>query len=154
MQFFYWNKSFEVGIPAIDFQHRSLVDLINTLAAVFVEGGRLPDVQALGGRLLEYATIHFHDEEQLMATCPLTKEEKAFHRKAHNSFVVKAQEILLRPDLLQEDVSQQVLEFLTTWLISHILGSDMKIAHSLAQNGTACERNEQQLFDISCRAPW
>ena len=47
MQFFYWNKSFEVGIPEIDQQHRRLVDFINALAETIVEGGRLPNVQAL-----------------------------------------------------------------------------------------------------------
>ena len=36
----------------------------------------------------------------------------------------------------QNDISHQVFEFLTTWMVSHILGSDLKIARSLAQDRT------------------
>jgi hypothetical protein len=41
MDFFYWNKNFEVGILAIDSQHRRLVEMINALAAAITEGDYL-----------------------------------------------------------------------------------------------------------------
>lgn len=148
MNFFYWNKNFEIGIEEIDRQHRGLVDLINRLAVAITEGGKLPDVQFLFGQLMEYAAIHFSDEEKLLAACPLPEGEKEKHRKAHQGFVVKAREIIRRPDLLQAEVAEQVLEFLTTWLISHILGSDRKIAESLGRSGSGVH-GEQRLFDIS-----
>lgn len=131
MDFFFWNKSFEIGIPAIDSQHRRLVDLINALATAITEGGKLPDVLSLFGELMEYAAVHFSYEESLMATCPLPEAEKARHRKAHQGFIDKAREIKQSPDLLKAEVAEQVLDFLTTWLISHILGSDRKIAKAL-----------------------
>ncbi len=149
MQFFYWNKSFEVGIPKIDSQHRKLVDLINLLATAIVESGRLPDVQALFGQLMEYAANHFGDEERFMAVCSLPEDEIIRHRKEHHGFVEKVQEIMQRPDLLQTEISEKVLEFLTTWLITHILGSDMKIAQALALEGTGPEPYDHQLFEIS-----
>jgi diguanylate cyclase (GGDEF)-like protein/hemerythrin-like metal-binding protein/PAS domain S-box-containing protein len=148
MNFFYWNKSFEVGIPEIDSQHRRLVDLINALAAAIAGGGKLPDVQSLFGQLMEYAAAHFSDEEKLLAACSLPEAEKAQHLRAHEGFVVKAREIMLHPDLLQAEVAEQVLEFLTTWLISHILGSDKKIAQSMGLGGQA-SRAGKPLFDIS-----
>ena len=63
MQFFYWNKNFEIGIAVVDRQHRQLVDMINNLAAAITEVGGLPEVRQLFGRLMEYAATHFHDEE-------------------------------------------------------------------------------------------
>ncbi len=149
MQFFYWNKSFEIGIGEIDRQHRKLVDFINVLAAAIVEGGRLPEVRDVAGQLLEYAASHFRAEEKLMDGCSLPDEEKVSHRHAHSLFVEKAQEILLRPDLLQEEVSQQVLEFLTTWLISHILGSDLKIAQGVPGGTQGQKQFDELLVDIS-----
>ncbi len=149
MQFFYWNKSFEIGIAEIDQQHRTMVDFINTLATALVEGGKLPEVRGIADQLLQYATSHFRDEEKLIASCSLPAEEQISHRIAHARFVEKTQEILLRPDLFQEEVSQQVLEFLTTWLISHILGSDLKIVRSAAEGGKVLTEVDELLAGIS-----
>lgn len=148
MNFFYWNKNFEVGIDSIDRQHRRLVDLINGLATAITEGGKLPDVQSLFGELMDYAAVHFSDEEALMATSSLPAGDQERHRKAHRGFVEKVREIIQRPDLLQTDVAEQVLEFLTTWLISHILGSDRKIAAALAPAEPEGE-GAKSLFEIS-----
>lgn len=93
MNFFYWNNSFEVGIASIDSQHRRLVDLINALAAAVTDGGKLPELQSLFGQLMEYAAVHFSDEEKLMNASPLPEAEKEAHRKAHRGFVEKAQKI-------------------------------------------------------------
>lgn len=139
MDFFFWNKNFEVGIPSIDSQHRRLVDLINALAAAITEGGKLPDVRSLFGQLMDYAAEHFSDEEKLFAACPLPEAEKEQHRKAHQGFVDKARSIMEHPDLFQAEAAEQVLEFLTTWLISHILGSDKKFARTLVADGQAME---------------
>lgn len=133
MQFFYWNSSFEIGIPLIDTQHRRLVDLINELATAITDGGRLPEVEALFRRLMDYAAKHFADEERLLERSMLSDGEKLRHRGAHRGFVEKVAKIAERDDLLRADVAEQVLEFLITWLVSHILGSDRKISQALKQ---------------------
>lgn len=148
MQFFYWNESFEIGIADVDRQHRRLVDLINELAASIMDGALLPDVQTLFGQLMEYAAEHFRDEELLLSACCLTEDDKQKHINAHRGFVKKAKEIMHRPDLLHADAAEHVLEFLTTWLVSHILGSDREIARSLSQDERHVSR-EQALFEIS-----
>ena len=149
MQFFYWNKSFEVGISEIDQQHRKLVDMINELAAAIVEGARLPDVQELINRLTEYSEMHFNGEEKIIFASSLDEEEKLRHQNAHRCFVEKAHSLASRTDLQQDDTSQQILEFLTTWLISHILGSDMKYVQALKQGEEIAGHAEQLLVEIS-----
>jgi diguanylate cyclase (GGDEF)-like protein/hemerythrin-like metal-binding protein/PAS domain S-box-containing protein len=148
MRYFHWNKRFEIGIPILDQQHRTIVDLINNLATAILEGGELPDTQLLIHELMLYVSVHFRDEEQILATSPLTKEEKECHLLAHRGFVDKVQEIASRPDLSQATVAQQVLEFLTTWLVSHILGSDMKIAQAMMHKDGAPD-NGSHLFGVS-----
>lgn len=147
MQFFYWNASFEIGIPLVDAQHRRLVELINALAAVITDGGKLPQVEALINELMDYAAIHFSDEEKLMDGCDLPEGEKSRHRRAHRGFVDKVQQMTQRHDLLQADVAEQVLEFLTTWLVSHILGSDRKISQALG-HAAATEESTGGLVDV------
>ena len=148
MQFFYWNKNFEVGVPEIDLQHQKLVRIINELAAAIVENRRLPDVRVLFRGLMDYAASHFQSEEQLMEGSPLPEHEKTGHRKAHRYFVEVISETMLRTDLLRSEVSEQVLQFLTTWLISHILGSDLKMVQSLTAKEAAAE-GTAPLFGIS-----
>lgn len=148
MTIFYWNKSFELGIPEIDHQHRRLVDLINELAVAITDGSKLPDVRLMIDRLMEYATNHFMEEEVVLMASALPEAEKTRHKQAHQSFVAKTQEIAQRSDLLRSEISEQVLEFLTTWLVSHILGSDKKIVAALdASKAIAGEM--ERLFDIS-----
>lgn len=128
MNLFYWNTSFELGIPQIDQQHRHLVDMLNTLSSAIADGDKLLEVEAIVGQLINYAAAHFADEERWLDSSALPEDEKVAHLKAHRDFAAKAKEILGNADLRQFETAERVLEFLTTWLISHILGSDMKIA--------------------------
>ncbi len=131
MQPFYWNRNFEIGIPSIDRQHYRLVELINALGEAMALGRSLPKIHELTEALTAYAVEHFTDEELLLAEAPMAESEKELHLAAHRSFVEKAQALAHRSDLAQAEVAQSVLEFLTTWLVVHILGTDRKIALAL-----------------------
>lgn len=148
MTFFYWNKNFEIGVPAIDAQHRRLVDLINVIATAVTEKAALPDLRALFSQLTEYAATHFHDEELVMTASQLPQAEKEAHRNEHQAFIDKANEMAAQLNLEQAEIAEQILEFLTIWLISHILGSDKKIAQAL-QSNVAAQVVSQPLFHIS-----
>lgn len=131
MQPFYWNRNFEIGIASVDRQHHQLVDLVNGLAEAMGADRPLPEIRTLTEVLMAYAVEHFTEEEALLAEAPMAELEKELHRAAHRGFVEKVQSLVQRPDLLQADIAQGVLDFLTTWLISHILGTDRKIAMAL-----------------------
>jgi diguanylate cyclase (GGDEF)-like protein/hemerythrin-like metal-binding protein/PAS domain S-box-containing protein len=146
VQFFYWNPSFEIGIPSIDVQHRRLVDLINELATAIIDGGALPQVEALIDQLLDYAARHFADEENILEGTTLSDADKMRHRESHRGFVEKVREIAAHDDLMSTEVSERVLDFLVTWLVSHILGSDRKIARALvsrARDGVSPTEDHQ-----------
>lgn len=131
MKFFYWNSKFEIGIDVIDEQHRRLMELVNELASAVTEGGRLPEAEALVRGLLDYAAKHFRDEEVFLTTSSLDDVEKAAHRRAHREFADEVAKIAGAGRLHRSDVAERVLDFLTNWLISHILGADRRIAVSL-----------------------
>lgn len=126
VRFFYWNRSFEIGIPEIDRQHQRLVDLINELAAAVLDGQTLPELREIFAHLTAYAAEHFRDEERLLGEAHLDEADKKRHRAAHASFVQRVSELMGQADLTETDTAEQVLDFLTTWLVSHILGSDKK----------------------------
>lgn len=85
-----------------------------------------------------------------MAASHLPQTEKEAHHRQHQAFADKASEIAAQLNLEQTDIAEQILEFsiLTIWLISHILGSDKKIAQAMQSNVAAPEVS-QHLFHIS-----
>lgn len=131
MNFFYWNKRFEIGHEKIDAQHRHLVGLINNLAVGIAGDHKLPEKQALLGELIEYAATHFRDEESLMEASSLTEAAREAHRTEHRRFVQEVAEIARQPDLAQPEVASRALEFLTAWLVFHILRSDLDLGRAL-----------------------
>lgn len=147
MQPFYWNRNFEIGIASVDQQHRVLVDLINDLGEAMDAGVKLPKVHQLVEALMNYAVDHFSEEERLLAETPLPEAEKELHRAAHRSFVEMVQQQAQREDLLEAEVAQSILDFLTTWLVSHILGSDRKIA--MAMQLIPDSRDRSAILEVS-----
>ena len=148
MQPFYWNRNFEIGIATVDQQHHMLLDLINGLAEAIGGGAHLPEVHQLTDSLMTYAVQHFSEEEQILARAPMADEDKRAHRGAHRAFVEKVRALVQREDLLEPEIIQGVMDFLTTWLVSHILGVDRKMALALELIPEAGEQRAS-LVDVS-----
>lgn len=86
-----WEKKFELGIPAIDEQHRHLVGLCNQLHSEIMSR-RSPDGKAWRVALSEalretvsYTRTHFHLEEKLMAAAGYGNLPG--HKNRHQEFV-------------------------------------------------------------------
>lgn len=137
MPIFQWNPLFETGNPRIDQQHQRLFELTNELAAAVQNGERLPTLSALVSQLRGYAATHFCDEEQLMQCSALTHREKERHACAHRTFVARVDSLASRTDLTDTEAAGEFLEFLITWLVTHILKLDRRIAKSLVQQSNA-----------------
>lgn len=115
-----WSVDYEVGVPLIDAQHKKLFlifkNLVNACKAQRPVNG--------GGQALElmvdYVDYHFKAEElfwELEATIYVP------HRKAHY-FFVKEIYVATGNVRMREDISEELLSFLATWLLEHVLGMD------------------------------
>jgi diguanylate cyclase (GGDEF)-like protein/hemerythrin-like metal-binding protein/PAS domain S-box-containing protein len=148
MQPFYWNKSYEIGIPEVDQQHQMLLDLINDIADAVDAGAQLPEIDSIASAFTEYAVSHFAEEEILLDASSLPAAEKEAHRRAHRAFVEKVQHLTQREDLLEPEIIQSILEFLVTWLVSHILGTDRKLGAAL-NPVPPTQVDQQAILDVS-----
>lgn len=124
-----WNESFETGLPEIDAQHKILVQLINQLA---VDWSSLADVEKLNvifNELTAYAHYHFQTEEavwqQFLPNDPWQQEHKTTHQCFITTILNLKAEEACKP---LDDVVEDVLKFLSHWLVYHILDSDMRMA--------------------------
>lgn len=133
MAFMVWSSELELGLELIDTQHHWLVDTTNALYDELSKGE--PEA-AMVGQLLEglvdYTMNHFIAEEDLFQRYGYPESEA--HHAEHNTFTAHAYDLLARHEK-GEKVGIEVLDFLKSWLINHILKSDRAYAPFLLEKG-------------------
>lgn len=128
---FHFTDDCIIGIEQIDNEHRYLFSLIEkgmTLLHNEYLADRYEKVKELLDELDSYAETHFAHEEAYMEQ--IRDPELIRQRMQHTIFRDKVRDFMFH-DIESEDNQQQVLEdlmeFLARWLYHHILGSDIMI---------------------------
>jgi hemerythrin-like metal-binding protein len=129
-----WSEKMATGIPAIDKQHRFLVETLQDANEKLLSdrGGYLLD--KIAKDLLGYAITHFETEEKLMRRYGYDKafpEDAKNHIKEHREFSKKVVAIC---EQLREGnrVSRvELLTFLNNWLYNHLLDVDQQYGEYL-----------------------
>lgn len=132
---FIWDKRFETGIPEIDSQHRTLVQLINSLGHILATE---TDSECFENALLEvfdelsaYIDYHFRFEENLMSDDLCDTRHKEAHKRAHAEFIQYISAARVEARQRPAEVSGRTLTFLSKWLITHIIGTDILMAQKI-----------------------
>jgi hemerythrin len=115
-----WSSDLEIGIPPIDRQHKRIVHYINQLENLKEHTNR-EEIGEILEQLVDYTLSHFAFEEELM-------EESGYmfvnaHKRVHKLFVRKVGSFVDRFKL-GEDITNELLRTLRTWLINHIKNDD------------------------------
>ncbi|HET8733715.1 MAG TPA: bacteriohemerythrin [Anaeromyxobacteraceae bacterium] len=122
-----WNPAYEIGVPAIDAQHRTLFERAGMFAAAVRAGEPYDRLEDLFTYLTRYAVEHFAAEERLMQD--LGYPDFAEHAAQHVAFQNRL--LSLIPQWDSEGASRAMLlamlGFLHTWLDDHITRSDQRI---------------------------
>ena len=126
---FEFSDEYLTGISLIDKEHRELFRIIGEVRQLIGNDfayDKFDDIVSLLEELKEYTKFHFADEEEYMKS--INYEGLEAQQRAHDAFVARLEEI----DLTQIDENQQktledILAFLTEWLVNHILHSDKNI---------------------------
>jgi len=148
LNYFYWNKNFETGIRKIDEQHKKIVILINQFSLAFSSQNKLPEIESTIDSLQTYIRTHFKDEEAELETSNLDPAEKLSHLKQHRMFDKTLHNLIKTNDIQDYDFATNLHQFLTTWLVSHILGTDMKLARTFKPD-TAQARSSDLPLNVS-----
>ncbi|MDR3214234.1 MAG: bacteriohemerythrin [Azoarcus sp.] len=133
MPFMPWSDAFILGIDSIDKQHRWLVDATNRLYDEIESRNPEREVlkEILEG-LVDYTVNHFIVEEDLFNRLGYPEEKN--HRARHDEFARHALELLLKFEK-GESVSEEMLRFLQSWLINHIMKEDRAYVPFLKEKG-------------------
>lgn len=132
---FVWDRQFETGIPEIDQQHRKLVQLINTLGRMLVVETEteffVNSLFEVFDELADYVDYHFRFEEDLMGRYHSVTEHGGSHKQAHADFIRQITEARGSANDHPAEVTGRTLTFLSKWLMTHIVGTDMRMAKKI-----------------------
>ena len=125
---FPWIDNFNTGIEKIDEQHMRLVLLLNQLASSLMFHSDIIQLNLVLDELTNYAVYHFQSEEAIWIEFLGEDALLTGHIESHNHFVSKINELKCEESLQTSALLDNVLKYLTDWLVSHILHSDRYMA--------------------------
>lgn len=124
MNYVNWSEQMSVGDQKIDDQHKKMIEIINTLFEAIENRDTIEALSAILLNLYDYANIHFGEEEEMMRehNYPCLQE----HIIEHEGFTGKLKEFKRGLDVHQLCLSLDMLNYLSTWLVTHIQKTDQK----------------------------
>lgn len=131
-----WNENYSVGIPRIDDDHKRIVGMINkAFQAYSVAGDKQRAVDILS-EMRNYAEGHFQLEETYMREHGYPDMDE--HLAEHAYFRGRIEELEKgdgKTGTIPDPV--KVYQFLSSWLISHIMYCDRKMGDYLTEKGVS-----------------
>lgn len=127
-----WMDMFSVGDPAMDNDHKALIALLNRLYEVWANGEALADIEAVFDELTEYTISHFTREEVVLGSLHY---ERLSIQAAEHARLLGQLDTFKDKYLSGEapsDLSQNIVDFLRSWVINHILEEDMQYRETLS----------------------
>ncbi|BCV52505.1 bacteriohemerythrin [Shewanella algae] len=131
-RFVEWGPQLDLGMEEINRQHQRLVSLINELHRTLEEAYGLEAIKRIVQGLVDYTANHFAYEEELFARFGYPQTEQ--HKLKHQQLVAKVLDFQKRV-ANGEDVADELMAFLKSWLINHIQGSDKEYTSFLIARG-------------------
>lgn len=133
MAYVQWSRRFELGVPFIDSDHKVLVGLLNRMNDAARTDGDLTDIGGILSALVDYTRYHFAREERAQEAGGYPDIDE--HREQHARLAIEARRLFeaYRKDPGVIEVGD-ILDFLSDWLLDHILLHDMAIKPYLLAN--------------------
>lgn len=140
---FLWNDRLQLGVHAMDEEHKVLIakinDLIAALESQYVKADKTKLLKAFDA-MAEYTIEHFRDEEKFMQSFEYPQFES--HKKIHEKLLNQVGEYrqMIANDKLDDML---LINFLRNWLVSHIMGVDMQYANKFNEDQNHLMRNKR-----------
>jgi hemerythrin-like metal-binding protein len=140
MSFFEWRERMSVGDPAVDADHRKLMDYVNEMHEAALSGRGKEIVQPILDKLQTYTREHFAREEALWKAGHYAGFAK--HKKEHDECLKTIATFQARLATGSIALAVDVTHFMRTWLKTHTLKSDKEAADAIeaAAQAESCAR--------------
>ncbi len=128
-----WKDEFSVGIARMDEQHKKIIAMINRLIHEQKVVTEPETVAKLLTEMTDYTREHFRAEEYLLSEYGYDRKDQQV--KQHQEFIEKTMEFCSASNMGPNILSVALLEFLSTWLVDHILTEDMQYKTFFEEKG-------------------
>jgi hemerythrin len=130
-----WDPALETGERTIDDQHMELMRLFNELDQAERQDGP-EEVRRVLDALIDYTSVHFSMEEDLMRREHYPAEDLESHKAEHRDLTARTREMVLDYRTGQLASVEPLTAFLRDWLTHHIDERDRLLAdHLRARRG-------------------
>ncbi len=130
-----WDDSYSVHIKKIDEQHKGLVKLVNELHDAMSQGAANDVLNKVLNSLVDYTIIHFNTEEELLKTYNYPDHQT--HKAEHDKLTEQVKDFQVKFQEGKSTITYELMDFLSDWLINHILDSDKKYVSYLTSRGVS-----------------
>jgi hemerythrin len=126
-----WTEAYSVGIAQFDGQHKQLFQLIGDLHDAMKSGQAKDKMAQILKSLVGYTEMHFRQEEEAL----IRAHYSAFtlHKMEHDKFRAKVADFQKDFQAGVAAISIDAMDFLSGWLVNHIMKTDQQYAAVLKQ---------------------
>lgn len=128
-----WRDEYSVGITHIDNDHKKLISLLNQFSIAYDYAMSETFEKEALEELISYTKYHFEREEKLMSENDYPDFEA--HKAQHEQMIAQVDEFVQLYNEKGHDALNEIVEFLTCWLINHINGTDKQYSEHLHERG-------------------
>lgn len=129
-----WKDDFEIGIAAVDFEHRELIGMINELHAGLAESPERDSVVAVLGEIYARISAHFALEEKAMKE--IGYDALAEHKASHEKLLDEIVDIMDQVETDDSpDYAKPLGERLRSWFTGHFSTHDARLHRFLDERG-------------------
>jgi len=123
--FIHWSASLETGQTLIDAEHRILVFLFRKLDVAVKTGQSQMAVNQIILEVRRFVEFHFVSEENIMRET--NYPDLLAHQGQHSDLLAKLG-VLASKVIARREVPEDLLFFLSSWLVEHIAHHDQDVA--------------------------
>lgn len=128
-----WSDDFSVNNKSIDSEHQSLFNALNQFYEGIRNNASKESMELLLSKLIEYARVHFKNEEVYMKQLGFPGLES--HALEHEAFIKKAEEFSSKFKEGKLLLSVEVTNFIKDWITNHIKKQDKQYSAFVEKRG-------------------
>ncbi len=129
-----WNARYELGIEALDAEHRRLFDLIRQVETMAEGENGVSALLSALREFIEFVEFHFETEERLMEEHDFSTA--GLHRQAHRRLLEDLREFARQVSRgPAAGARASTGDFLRKWLSEHVSHGDAMLARHLKSKG-------------------
>ena len=125
-----WKDEYSVGIEAVDFEHKGLIDLINRLYQELSAKGATASLESFFGDLFKSISAHFALEERFMRERGY--DQLSQHKADHERLLDEIREMM--DDVADGDLEDNLSQRLDAWFSRHFETHDARLHKALGDH--------------------